>query len=106
MSEASAKAAIWVPERDRAPVHDRAEKSWIRMYGPEPARGIDFDGCSDWRGPADLCSCATWEPVTCRNCGTEIHDGERIWLKLITDQWGQEFDNRSETWHESCEPAA
>lgn len=49
------------------------------LVGPvHVVAGASFSGCSDWSGPADHCTCETWEPTFTDCCQAALEDGDRI----------------------------
>lgn len=62
------------------------------------AKGFDFRGC-DSHNPSN-CSCETWTPVTCPECGEDIEDGQRI---VDTTRWDQQTEDLvGEIRHAAC----
>src|SRR5574343_624024 len=49
------------------------------LVGPiQVVEDASFPGCSNWSGPADYCTCETWEPTFTDCCRTAMEDGDRI----------------------------
>lgn len=67
------------------------------------AKGFGFPGCDNWSGPSHACSCETWSPALCDECGEEIEDGQRI---VLSSRWIEHHEYSEDTlMHARCADA-